>query len=336
MNSYNSTLLTLLHNRAVKQPEKIAYKFLIDGEAEEVSLTYQKLDQQARAIASSLQDISATGERILLLYPPGLEFITAFLGCLYAGAIAVPVYPPRRNQRIQRLQAITTDAQASIALTTASLLSNIEQHLAIESKFAALKCLATDKIAVSLAERWQPPTLEASSLAFLQYTSGSTGIPKGVMVTHGNLLHNSEYIKQSFELNRDSVSVTWLPSSHDMGLIDGIIQPLYTGFLQVIMPPSAFVQRPIRWLSAISLFKATHCGCPNFGYELCVHKISPEQLEMLDLSRWLSAYNGAEPIRRETLERFAEKFKPCGFRANFFYPCYGMAETTLMVWVRLF
>jgi acyl-CoA synthetase (AMP-forming)/AMP-acid ligase II len=182
-----------------------------------------------------------------------------------------------------------------------------------------------------LASDWHEPEVSSDTLAFLQYTSGSTGTPKGVMVSHGNLLHNSEYIKQAFELTPDSVSVTWLPSFHDMGLIDGIIQPLYTGFPVFLMPPASFVQQPIRWLQAISRYRATHCGGPNFGYELCVSKITPEQRENLDLSSWCSAYNGAEPVRKDTLKRFSAAFKPCGFRASSFYPCYGMAETTLMV-----
>jgi acyl-CoA synthetase (AMP-forming)/AMP-acid ligase II/acyl carrier protein len=326
-----ATLVDILDSKALHQPDKKAFTFLLDGETEEVSLTYRELDLQARAIAARLQDLGASGERALLLYPPGLEFISAFFGCLYAGVIAVPAYPPRPNRSLSRLQAILADAQAKVALTTTSLLSNIEQRFTQAPDLKVLHWLATDNVTNDLAKEWREPAISSNTLAFLQYTSGSTGTPKGVMVSHGNLLHNSAYIAHSFELTSKSVSVTWLPSFHDMGLIDGIIQPLYTGFLGVLMAPVSFLQRPIRWLQAISRYKATHCGGPNFAYDLCVRQITSEQRETLDLSSWCTAYNGAEPIRKETLERFAAAFKTCGFRASFLYPCYGMAEATLMV-----
>ncbi|MFN6563914.1 MAG: AMP-binding protein [Nostoc sp. ChiSLP01] len=326
-----ATLVDLLGKRALQQPNQVGYTFLVDGETKEISLTYQELDQKARSLAAKLQSIKATKQRALLLYPPGLDFIIAFFGCLYAGVTAVPVYPPRRNQRMTRLQSIVTDAQASFALTTTSVFSSIQQRLTEESELASLHWLTTDDIPTNLDLDWQKPQINQNTLAFLQYTSGSTGKPKGVMVNHGNLLHNLEYIKQAFELTPDSVSVTWLPSFHDMGLIDGIFQPLYAGFLGVLMSPVSFLQQPIRWLEAISRYRATHCGAPNFAYDLCDRQITPEQLSFLDLSSWSSAYSGAEPIRRETLKRLAAKFEPCGFRANFFYPCYGLAEATLMV-----
>ncbi|MBD1930350.1 MULTISPECIES: fatty acyl-AMP ligase [Cyanophyceae] len=326
-----SNLVKCLRYRALDQPDKIAFTFLQDEETEEANLTYQALDEQARSIGVMLQNLGLSGERALLLYPQGLEFTAAFFGCLYAGVVAVPAYPPRSNQSLFRLQAIMADAQAAIALTTTSALSNVERQFTQAPDLQALRLLATDDIPIDLAQVWQEPALSKDTLAFLQYTSGSTGKPKGVMITHNNLLHNSEYIKQAFELTSDSVSVSWLPSFHDMGLIDAIIQPLYTDFLSVLMPPVYFLQRPIRWLQAISHYRATHCGGPNFAYDLCVRKITPEQRETLDLSSWYSAYNGAEPVRRETLERFARTFADCGFQTKFFYPCYGMAETTLMV-----
>jgi len=327
-----STLVDLLGKRAQDQSDSTAYTFLQDGEIEACLLTYKELDLKARAIAAQLQSLGATGERALLLYPPGLEFIAAFFGCLYAGVVAVPAYLPRPNRSMSRLQAIAADAQATIALTTTSvLLSNIERRFTDDTELAALRCLATDRVARFLAEDWQAPTLCGSTLAFLSYTSGSTAAPKGVMVSHENILHNSAYIKHAFELGPDSVSVTWLPSFHDMGLLDGVIQPVYTGFPGFLMPPISFLGQPIRWLQAISRYKATHCGGPNFAYELCIQKITPSQRETLDLSSWCTAYNGAEPVRQETLEQFAQIFKPCGFRANFSYPCYGLAEATLMV-----
>ncbi|MEL7510339.1 MAG: AMP-binding protein [Cyanobacteria bacterium J06554_1] len=326
-----SSLIELLEQRANHQPNQRAYTFLIDGETEEVNITYAELDRQARAVAAHLQTVISPGERALLLYPQGLGFIIAFFGCLYAGIIAVPAYPPRRNQKMSRLQSIVKDSDATIALTTTDLLETLEQRFQESSDLGRLKWLSTDSIANSLAVNWQSPSIQTSNLAFLQYTSGSTGNPKGVMVTHGNVLHNSEYIKQAFELSSESVSVTWLPSFHDMGLIDGVIQPMYTGFLGVLMPPAAFMQKPIRWLQAISRYKATHCGGPNLGYELCAQKITPEQVQELDLSSWCSAYTGAEPVRQQTLEKFITKFAACGFEPRFFYPCYGMAEATLMI-----
>lgn len=331
-----STLVDILSYRSQNQPEKTAYIFLQNGEAETSRLNYQELDRQARAIAAYLHKLKAKGERAFLLFPPGLEFVSAFFGCLYAGAIAVPAYPPRRNQKLSRLQAIASNADIKIVLTTASLLSDIEARLASEPYLKNLQCVATDNITNNITSELElePQPLEEiskDSLAFLQYTSGSTGTPKGVMVSHSNLMHNSACLQKSFALSTDSVSVTWLPSFHDMGLIDGILQPLYTGFLGVMMPPVSFLQKPIRWLQAISHYKATHCGAPNFAYQLCANKVTPQQLEKLDLSSWCNAYNGAEPVQPETMEQFSAKFALCGFRSKFLYPCYGLAENTLMV-----
>ena len=327
----STNLVDILHNRATNQLDKCAFIFLQDGENQTARLTYKELDRQAQAIAFHLQSLNASGSRALLLYPPGLEFICAFLGCLYAKVIAVPAYPPRRNQKVNRLKAIIKDAEATLCLTTASELNNIQNTLAQDLELASLKYLATDYLLDLDVSDWKKPTIGKQELAFLQYTSGSTGKPKGVMISHANLIHNSNCIKKAFELTSQSVSVTWLPSFHDMGLIDGIIQPLYTGFLGVIMSPVSFLSKPIRWLQKISDYRATHCGGPNFAYELCINKISPEEIKSIDLSSWISAYNGAEPIRKKTLKRFAEKFHTCGFCENSFYPCYGMAESTLMV-----
>ncbi|NEO48620.1 MAG: fatty acyl-AMP ligase [Moorea sp. SIO4A3] len=325
------TLVDLLESRTLQQPDQLGFTFLADGEKQEVNLTYKQLDLQARAIAASLQARVSEGERVLLLYPSGLEYITAFFGCLYAGVIAIPVYPPKRNQKMSRLKAIVTDANPTLALTVTPLLDNIQERFAEHPELASLSCLATNNIDINQALNWQKPYLERRTIAFIQYTSGSTGTPKGVIVNHKNILHNSEYIQTAFQLTPKSVSVSWLPIFHDMGLIDGILQPLYTGFHGVFMSPDAFVRKPLRWLEAISHYRATHCGGPNFGYELCLDKIDIDQRTSLDLSSWLTAYSGAEPIRSETLKRFSKFFDPCGFKAQFLYPCYGMAETTLMV-----
>ncbi|BAZ22955.1 beta-ketoacyl synthase [Kalymmatonema gypsitolerans NIES-4073] len=321
-----TSLLDILSCRAQCQSERQAYIFLQNGETESGSLTYGELDRQARAIAAHLQ--CWQGERALLLYPSGLEFITAFFGCLYAGVVAVPVYPPRRNQKLSRLLSIVNDAQVKVALTTTSILADIDKSLEEQAELAQLKLVATDTIEANPQE-FIPKSVTPEMLAFLQYTSGSTGTPKGVMVTHGNIIHNQQLIHQAFGHSEESIVVGWLPLFHDMGLIGNVLQPMYLGIPCILMPPVAFLQKPIRWLQVISKYRATTSGGPNFAYDLCVKKVQPEQLANLDLSSWDLAFNGAEPVRAETLEQFGKKFADCGFNYSAFYPCYGMAETTL-------
>ncbi len=326
-----STLVELLRYRAWHQPDKTAYRFLVDGETVSVDLTYQELAQQAQAIASQLQQFCQPGDRALLLYQPGIEYISAFFGCLFAGVVAVPAYPPRPNRSLSRIQSILTDAQATVALTTTSIFSSLTQRVADAPELETLGWLATDQIDLSQANAWQDPQVESRHLAFLQYTSGSTATPKGVMISHENLLENLEAIAHCFGHSPQSRGVIWLPPYHDMGLIGGILQPLYVGFPVVLMSPLVFLQSPFRWLQAVSRYQATTSGGPNFAYELCLHKITPEQRLSLDLSSWEVAFNGAEPINAATLEQFAATFAECGFRREAFYPCYGMAETTLIV-----
>lgn len=326
-----SNLISLLQYRAVNQPQHKAYTFLRNGETELINLTYQDLDLEAKNLAAKLQSLKFTGERALLLYPPGIEFISAFFGCLYAGVIPVPLYPPKRNPNLSRLQLIMLNAEAKLALTTQSILENIEKHFVSTPDLAELTWLTTDNGQENLANQWCFPQIVSDSTAFLQYTSGSTGNPKGVMVTHDNLLHNETMIHQAFGHTHQSSVVGWLPVFHDMGLIGNILQPLYLGIPCILMSPVDFLQKPYRWLKAISDYRATTSGGPNFAYDLCVNKITPEQIETLDLSRWEVAFTGAEPIRAETLDAFANKFAPCGFRKEAFYPCYGMAEATLFI-----
>jgi acyl-CoA synthetase (AMP-forming)/AMP-acid ligase II len=325
------TILELLRDRAQNQPEQTIFTFLQDGEVESNRLTYGELDRQARSIASLLQNFVKIGELALLVYPPGLDFITAFFGCLYAGVVAVPAYPPRKNQKISRIESILRSSQATIILTTASELTNIKSQFIHNCESANLQYLATDNIGDDLAQAWQEPIISNKTLAFLQYTSGSTSTPKGVMISHGNILENSAAICSCFGHSPNSQGVIWLPPYHDMGLIGGIIQPLYVGFPVTLMPPIDFLQRPLSWLRAISHYKATTSGGPNFAYELCIQKITESQRSCLDLSSWEVAFTGAEPIRAETLKRFANTFASCGFRLEVFYPCYGMAEATLIV-----
>ncbi|MEY4518855.1 MAG: hypothetical protein RLZZ499_1454 [Cyanobacteriota bacterium] len=323
-----STIVELLQYRASSQSQTTAFKFLEDGEKETETLTYGELDRRARAIATQLQTLNLSGERALLLYPSGLDYLAAFFGCLYAGVIAVPAYPPQNQRKTPRIQAIVKDAQAAIALTTETLLPRMQSLLGTIDN---LQWLATDTLESKIEATWQQPILDRETIAFLQYTSGSTGTPKGVMVSHGNILHNAAMTYRCMGHSPESKFISWLPIYHDMGLIGGILQPLYGGFPCLLMSPTSFLQRPYRWLQAISKYKGTTSGAPNFAYELCVQKITAEQRASLDLSSWQVAFNGAEPIRHETLELFAATFADCGFRPSAFYPCYGMAETTLLV-----
>jgi len=326
-----SNLVELLLHRARCQPEDTAFTYLVDGENEQVHLSYRELDRQARAIGAWLESHDLAGERALLLYPAGLDFIAAFFGCLYAGVIAVPVYPPRRNRSLNRIQAIADDAEAKVALTTEAVLNRVMPLIDETPHLKELTWLPTCQVPNGMEQEWTMPDVHGDTLAFLQYTSGSTGTPKGVILNHANLVHNSALISYSFENTRSGTGVFWLPSYHDMGLIGGILQPLYVGRPNVLMSPMSFLQKPYRWLSAISRFRGTTSGGPNFAYDLCVRKITPEQRKTLDLSSWRVAFNGAEPVRAETLEAFAEAFEPCGFRREAFFPCFGLAEATLIV-----
>jgi len=329
-----SSFVSVLRGRALRQAERRAFTFLRDGEEEGGALSYSELDLRARALGALLQDLGADGERAMLLYPGGLEFVSAFYGCLYGGVIAVPAYPPhpsRITHTLPRLQAIISDSGATLALTTGSILSRIEPLLEENPLLASLHWVATDELGADGAQEWREPQLDGGRLAFLQYTSGSTAEPKGVMVSHANLLENSALIRQCFENGPESHCVLWLPPYHDMGLIGGVVQPVFAGFPATLMTPATFLQRPLRWLEAISRYRGTVCGGPNFAYDLCVSKTTPEQRAALDLSSWEAAFNGAEPVRAETLRRFAEAFAPSGFRPRAFYPCYGLAEATLIL-----
>jgi acyl-CoA synthetase (AMP-forming)/AMP-acid ligase II len=326
-----STFVDLLRHRASFQPAQVAYTFLEGGEEEEDCLTYGQLDQRVRTVAALLQSQLPVGERVLLAYQPGLDFVLSFLACLYAGMVPVPAYPPRKNQNTSRLQSIVLDACVKVALTTSHLGQSLERFCSKDPSLSKLVWLSTDQADDDLADAWQPPDLTPEDIAFLQYTSGSTGNPKGVIVSHGNLLHNSKVIHGCFGHSSGSQGVIWLPPYHDMGLIGGVLQPLYGGFPVVLMAPLDFLQKPLRWLWAVSKYRATTSGGPNFAYDLVVKKAKPEKLEGLDLSCWEVAFIGAEPVRAKTLELFAETFAPYGFRREAFYPCYGMAESTLII-----
>lgn len=327
------TWVDILQSLAAERPDTKAFGYLRDGEGDEEKLCYAELDRSARSIAATLRRLGAEGQRVLLLYPPGLEFIPAFLGCLYAGAVAVPAYPPdpmRLARSLPRLQAIAADAQTRIVLTTAMVHGLAGALFDIAPEFGTMHWLATDTLADAAAD-WRRPAIATTTLALLQYTSGSTGTPKGVMLNHAHLLHNSRCIQRGFGHSEQSSGVTWLPLYHDMGLIGGVLQPLYAGGPCTLLSPLDFLKKPLRWLQAMTRFRATTSGGPNFAYELCARKITEAERAALDLSRWQIAPVGAEPVRRETLERFAETFRECGFRREALFPCYGLAEATLFV-----
>jgi len=317
----------------LNKPDNLAYTF-IDGQEERENLTFSRLDYRARAVAARLQSMATVGDRALLLYPPGLEYIIAFMGCIYAGVIPVPAYPPQSSQmkrHLPRLQSVFADAQPCIILTVSSQLASCELVFPKTAGTGPKHWLVTDTITDDCANRWVEPKLTPDSLAFLQYTSGSTAFPKGVMITHRNLLHNESLIKKAFEHTADSLVVGWLPLYHDMGLIGNVLQPLYLGIRCVLMSPISFLQDPLQWMSTISRYKAATSGGPNFAYELCAQKMRKGDRLNLDLSSWKVAYSGAERVRHETIERFTHAFEAFGFRREAFYPCYGLAEATLIV-----
>ncbi|HTF96328.1 MAG TPA: amino acid adenylation domain-containing protein [Cellvibrio sp.] len=326
-----TSLVDIAQHWAEVKPDHVAYRFLTNDGLVSASITYRELDSKAKSIASRLQQAN-THSQALLIFPPGLEFIEAFWGCLYAGVVCVPVYPPRtRAEDWIRLKAIKDNCQADFILIG-------KNELQISKSLLVQKELANEENIIDISEvlfdkkiLWSRPDFQLKKLAFLQYTSGSTGSPKGVMVSHENLLHNQSMIFSSFNHSRNTIVAGWLPQYHDMGLIGNILHPMYLGTTAILMSPVTFLRRPITWLEMISSYKATTSGAPNFAYDLCVSRITEEEKERLDLSSWDLAFNGAEPVNSATLEQFFNAFKMCGFKYNAFYPCYGMAESTLMI-----
>lgn len=325
-----ATLTDILIWRGENQSEKIAYNFLADGEKEQL-LTYGDLDRKCKEIGGFLQSIGAKGDRVLLFFNPGLDYITAFFGCLYAGMIAVPSYPPKVNREAQRVDTILKDAGASIVLTTDFFLSKLDRMIEKKPSLKELQWIDVHQITPDCIQKWEYPDSKREDVCYLQYTSGSTADPKGVMVSHGNLMHNLDIIRQHFGNTKETRAVVWLPPYHDMGLIGGIMEPIFVGFPVNLMSPFTFLEKPLLWLKAISRYRATCSGGPNFAYELCMQRITEQERESLDLSYWELAFNGAEPVRSETLEKFSREFAVSGFRKEAFYPCYGLAEATLFV-----
>ncbi|MEO8675577.1 MAG: aminotransferase class I/II-fold pyridoxal phosphate-dependent enzyme, partial [Casimicrobiaceae bacterium] len=327
MRTGSGNLVSSLRGHAARRPRDTAFVHLVDDRSPQAKLTYAKLDRRARAIAARLQDMRLAGQRVVLAYPPGLDFIAAFFGALYAGCVAVPTYQPR-HRTLDRFHALARDAGTSLVLSTAAAISQFE---AMAGRAEALPWLATDALADALADDWSEHDPAPDSMAMIQYTSGSTSRPKGVVLSHANLIDNTRAIGHAFEIRSYSAGVFWLPAYHDMGLIGGILAPVVFGTPITVMAPALFLQNPFLWLDAISKTRATISGGPNFAYDLCVRKITADQRAKLDLSSWSLAFIGAEAVQPATLARFAEAFAPCGFKAGAFYSCYGLAESTLMV-----
>ncbi|MFJ8632269.1 fatty acyl-AMP ligase [Streptomyces sp. NPDC093568] len=334
----------LLFQHAAHHPDRTAYRYLVtgdcDGEIEEIS--YRRLADRSRAVAAWLQERDLAGSRAMLLYPPGLEFICAFLGCLAAGVVAVPGVPAQgraQNHRaLTRMKRLIADADAKVILGGREVIGTLHASARHLPELTEVTCAATEDIPDEAAASWREPDLTADSVAFLQYTSGSTAAPRGVMVTHGNLLDNERVITERMGHTPDVIAeydhemfVSWLPVYHDMGLIGPVLNTVHLGVTATFFSPLHFLQQPQRWLTAINRYRPHTSGGPNFAYELCLRHATPALLDDLDLSSWKVAFNGAEPVRAATLRRFADIFAPAGFRREALYPCYGLAEATLMV-----
>jgi acyl-CoA synthetase (AMP-forming)/AMP-acid ligase II len=328
------TLVDLLRERAAARGDRIAFVFLEDGAVETQHITYRELDERARAVAARLQAIVAEGERALVIYPAGLDFLVGFFGCLYAGLIAIPAPPPeatRLKRTKPRLESIASDAETSLVLTTAAIRSLLEGSESALLGGRQPSWLTTDDIDSGTASAWRMPRCRGDDLAYLQYTSGSTAQPKGVMIAHRGLLDYLEQLRQACTYTPGSVTVTWLPNFHDYGLIQGLLEPLYSSTPSYVMSPFGFVKRPAAWLAAITRYRATHSQAPNFAYDLCARRIRQEQCQGLDLSSWRAAGNAAELINPKVLDAFCARFGPFGFRPSAFSPGYGLAETILIV-----
>ncbi|CAM2844408.1 saframycin Mx1 synthetase B [Legionella steigerwaltii] len=324
------SLVDLLEKKVEQNLDFPIYTFIDKKIQENKSLTYGELAEQAKKIASVLYEVTHPGDRVLIIYPPGLDFIAAFFGCLYAGTIAVPSYAPTTKDWAEKFQQIIENSGARVVLTTKEIVLQLNKLNGKYKNYEAVRFITTEDW-IHAVDTWRYPSLTGNHLAFLQYTSGSTGKPKGVMISHDNLLHNLFVIEKATQLTQEDVSVSWLPHFHDMGLIGGILQPVFSTIPVKLMSPLTFLQRPATWLETISHYRATATVAPNFAYDLCTSEISEEEKSLLDLSSLQFVMSGAEPIRKATVDRFIQRFASCGFSPEIFYPCYGLAESTLMV-----
>jgi acyl-CoA synthetase (AMP-forming)/AMP-acid ligase II len=325
------SLVDLLLHRASEQPNDCAYVFLSDKGNEETVLTFGALARRAGAVARRLGKCGQGGDRALLLFGPGLDFIIAYFGCLLAGVIPVPMMLPRRNSSLDSSGSILADCSPRFAITNARLRS-ARPDVIERFHGPQMQWFIVDQPGEQSIEPERPlPVPGREDIAFLQYTSGSTSDPKGVMVTHGNLIENLEMIRLTLGNTRRSTYASWVPLYHDMGLILNVLQSLYLGALCVLLAPVTFIQRPLTWLRAIHDYRAEVAGAPNFAFDLCVQRFRADQVKGLDLSCWKLAFNAAEPIRADTIERFAATFGAYGFELRAMYPLYGMAEATLLI-----
>ena len=332
-------LVDMAASRGATEGHREVMVFLNETGGREGAFSFKGLDTAARQVAMGLVEKGLVNHPVILLYAPGLDYISAFFGCLYAGAIPVPAYPPMGARDIDRLKRIVVDCGAEAILTSSMLLPMIETWVSNPGNGLKLPCLATDQFQSEQGDAgFTPHNADPRDLAFLQYTSGSTGQPKGVMVSHRNLLANFQQIVWAFAqthdmelVARDIRTVIWLPPFHDMGLIGGVLTPVYSGSSVTLMSPLTFLKNPFVWLKAITENRATITGGPNFSYQYCARKIPQEKLRELDLSSLRVAFNGAEPINRESLQTFSDRFGECGFNNKAFLPCYGLAEATLFV-----
>jgi acyl-CoA synthetase (AMP-forming)/AMP-acid ligase II len=323
-----SSLVTLLTRRAESQPNDRAYIFLGDHGTEEAIITFRELHDAARSLAARLTKMAEPGDRAILVFPPGLEFIIAFFGCLIAGVIAVPMMMPRRRSARDSSARIIANCEPIIALTSRAFATRQD----FQERFAReqIPWLSVDLTRLEPAAA-EMPDPEPEHIAFLQYTSGSTSEPKGVAISHANVLANLEMIRVSLGVTKQSTFVNWVPVYHDMGLILNALEALYIGALCVLMAPNTFMQRPLNWLRAIHHYRA-EVGCsPNFGFDLCVSRYRADQMQGVDLSCWKVALNGAEPVQADTIDRFIETFNSHGFNPDAAFPAYGMAEATLLI-----
>lgn len=325
------SLVGMFEANSARHPGKVIYYFLEDGLNETSRVTFGEMNQRVRSIAAALQQRYHKGERALMLFPPGIEFIVALFGCFYAGVIGVPAYPPRKNRLFERFGAIVNDCSPSLILTTQKIREDIRKNFSGEKCLEDIDFLVYEDVETGMESLWREPVIDPADIALLQYTSGSTGTPNGVMVSHRNILQNSAFIANAFGHDENAFGVNWLPGFHDMGLIGALMQPPFLGATNAIIPPNIFLQRPMNWLRAISKYRATTAGGPNFALDFCVERMKHEELEGVDLGTVRPFYCGAEPIRKETLERFAAAFHPYGFRPDQLYPCYGLAESVLIV-----
>ncbi len=324
-------MVSLLLKNADRFEDKALYIFLDNGQNESMRVSYRDVVNKAKAVAAELQENGEKGNHILLLFPAGIEFIVSLFGCFLAGMVAIPAYPPRRKKVDPRFLSILHDAKPSTILATQQIHADLEQVDTNGARLDKVRTLIYESIQSNQEHEWINPGVNGDDILLLQYTSGSTGTPKGIMVSHWNMIHNSECIRRSFGFDENMIVVNWLPNFHDMGLIGNLIQPAYVGGSVVTMPPIKFIQEPLNWLKSISEYKGTCSGAPNFAYDYCVDKIPNDADENLDLSSLNVLYSGSEPVRKKTLERFCTRFKGAKFTAKQFFPCYGMAETVLIV-----